>query len=387
MAEQNKKGKEKLPLALLTAAVSVFCILSAPVLCLLCTSVKAFFSEAAPELYISSLAVSGWLLFLLLAFEGIAAAFLSEIFYRRPTALFPHFTAVFSYAVSILALRFLAGAWMPLEALLSVIFYLSGFLLAKSRLRKDGKKQSVLWASVPAMALTVLVGVLCALRFGGGGTSFLSGLMEQVGQRWTASAEALVDQTIEDMKAYGLLDTMLSYFGSREAALTEEGFRAEMADAFEGLKDELFLFFPALLAVCCNAAGYISASISALFGKPVEKGQKWQLEASGMGVAIFLVSAMVYAFIYPLFGANVFVIVMLNLMAIYMPLMLVIGLQALRGVNRKMIRAHKFMSVIVLILLILSPLLTLSVLGAHTALSRRMQERLSQIDGGGERDE
>ena len=323
---------------------------------------------------------------LFLLTEGVGAGFLACLFRQKPSSFLPHLLPLAAYAVAIFLIKAVFGVWMPVGAVGAVLFYLSGFLLYKARERGESKTTAVLWASVPAMILSAGLLVYLMLQATGFKGSFFSEFIGSLQSRWASAAESRARASFALWNAGGGMRELLVALGYMSNAVTDEELIGYYAEYLRLMLNTILYFIPAALVAVCNVAGYIAASMLALSYKRAGAKGRWDLTASLPALLIFLAAALVNAFVYPLTGLNIFVLIMLNLFGVYMPQMLALGMQTLTRFGKKNISEHKIMFIFLIVLLVISPLFTLSGIGVYSKLMERFVRRMAKFkdDGPGD---
>ena len=115
-----------------------------------------------------------------LLLQGLAAGWLSGILIRYPSSFFPHVFGIYGYLAYLGIGYLLTGQWLAGEAIVGVMFYVSGFLLFRAKASGQSKTACVLFASVPAMVLSGLVFLFHALSVCGVSFSALSAYLGRV---------------------------------------------------------------------------------------------------------------------------------------------------------------------------------------------------------------
>lgn len=364
-------------------------VLTVFVVCLLSVLAALFLAEGCSFLYYfealsgyartASPIIAGGSFLCFLVLEGIGAGLLAEVFCANPRAFYPHLSAFAAYGSALLALWWLCGTWLPIEAMLSLVFYFSGFFLFRARAKKSGKTESVLWASVPAMLLIALAVVLMALVKEGMSASFLSDYIGRIREDCSLLAENLTDMFIE-MSGDGqaLLSQMISWgYLPQDASIGT--MREYFFTAFESFCMLALLLLPSVLVCACNGTGYLAASLLALVRSACGEKEKWRLSVSSFGIGAFVVTSIFTAFVLPLGLGGALAVIFLNLMIIYMPLMMALGVRALLRLKWRMIAEHKVLAVVTLIFFFMNPLLMLAMIGAYAAFSEKMLARNARM--------
>ena len=280
-----------------------------------------------------------------LLLQGLAAGWLSGILIRYPSSFFPHVFGIYGYLAYLGIGYLLTGQWLAGEAIVGVMFYVSGFLLFRAKASGQSKTACVLFASVPAMVLSGLVFLFHALSVCGVSFSALSAYVEGGILPKTATVAELEEYLV---KAYG-----------------------SVYSAF-------LLILPGILVAISNIAGYLSVCIQKK--NLGEAARSSFLSVRGFGIGLFLFSMLFSYF----FSSGIFGTVLLNLRISYMPLMFGLGVGTLRKVKKESIRQHPFLTMITVLIILFSPVTMISLIGAYGAMNEKMMKRLNNLNGGGQ---
>ena len=315
--------------------------------------------------------------------EGAAAGLLSAAFEKRPLSFLPHITAPLIFAASMGLGWLILGRAAVVESLMTLIFYISGFLLFRARSKKQGKKTCVLFAAVPAIAVTALVFLLRAVMLRGGNGSpiadtaaYLEDQAAQVGKELASGLRNLAGSRAEALLRQTLTDAALA------GKTVEEGYEL-LGEAYGSTLKAMLYVLPAIAAAAMTVFGFIAASVcnkTSIFGR--EKPE-WQLTVSGVGTLIFVISMFATTLFVSLAGAGGFGLFLYSMRILFLPAFTGVGVGTICDMRRKLFGQHALLTVLCGIMILLSPLVTLPLIGVYGNMARIVNEKKKQMNGGG----
>lgn len=313
-----------------------------------------------------------------LLLQSFATGVIAELFCNKPQAFYPHIPAFIAYACALFALRAFCGAWLPVEALSVLFFWISGFFLGRARGTGKGKTESILYAAIPGLVLVALLVLFKALMAEGTEASFLTDFIRSGKECMQDLSRSTWSFFEKDLNRNGELFKYMVQAGVFPADATEETMNNYCMTAME-MGYTMFLYFlPALTTAGFCIAGYMSASILSGIRRLCGEKKKWKLTASAFGCCMFVFSAFFAGLLssISLPGGNnsVLVLFFASMTVIYLPLMLAMGVQALGRLKVKTLMEHKIRTMLFIILFLMSPVYILAFFGATEALTARMMK-------------
>ena len=314
-----------------------------------------------------------------LALHGVAAGFLSAAFEHDPTGIAPHLSAPTVFGLSLLLSYLITGRWAIAETLLCVYFYISGFLLFRARASKLGKTSCVLRAALPGLFLAALTFILRAAAADGFSFSAIGQTIGRLEARLTKSGE---DLAIVMLAAFGRYAEVMMYRMFTTEELKSAGAYSELLGAYFGMALKAYLkVFPALCVAGVNVCGFLAASICNRTGRERRRKDEWYISVSGFGTFLFLLSTFICTLFVSLLYAGAAGVFFSSVRIMFMPAMLGIGLYTLIHLKGEQIKSHVVVTVFTIILLVLSPVVMLSIIGAIGNIYKRMAKRIAEMRG------
>ncbi len=360
-------------------AVFLILVLCVPALFFLAEgcSFLHFFSALTDEARAASPVISAFSFICFLLFECFCSALLAELFLTGSKTAYLWLLLPAIYGAGLAVLRWMCGTWMFPEALLSLAFFPSGYFLCRARQKNMGKTAGVLFASVPVMLLIALVFVSKALIAERAGAQFLTDYIRNLKDSCALLSESMTRILYDSYQYKEELLSQLIAAGYLTGETTNEAVRELYLSAAENLCMVVLLLLPGLAVAACNIAGYFSAGLLGLMHRAYGEKIEWRLTSSLFGVGVFVISSVFVAFFLPLGVGGALAVIFLNLMIVYMPLMMALGVRTLSKVKWKMIAAHKITALLFLVFFIFNPLLMLSMIGAYASFAEKFFARIA----------
>ena len=229
----------------------------------------------------------------------------------------------------------LTGQWLAGEAIVGVMFYVSGFLLFRAKASGQSKTACVLFASVPAMVLSGLVFLFHALSVCGVSFSALSAYLGRVQDACTTLGKDTVSEHFWKSRMRMRCSRVWWKGGILPKTATVAELEEYLVKAYGSVYSAFLLILPGILVAISNIAGYLSVCIQKK--NLGEAARSSFLSVRGFGIGLFLFSMLFSYF----FSSGIFGTVLCSISAFsYMPLMFGLGVGTLRKVKKESIRQH-----------------------------------------------
>ena len=378
----NGKTKQNNIEAIVPTLPALFSALSGAALLMLAYRLLDAFgaSGEVADVYIPFSFAGLFLLFL--GLEGAAAGFLSAALEKKPSAFVPHVAAPLVFFAALGFGRLILGRWALPESLFTLAFYLSGFLLFRARGKKQGKKTCVLFASVPAIGLAALVFfVRLIFKYGSAGApvaTFFADIeraAETVGAGFAKALQSLAGNYAEALIKQTLTSEAL------QNKTVSEGY-ALLGEIYGASFKILLRILPAAAVGTLNIYGYVAASVCNVSSMFRRDKRVWHLTVSGAGTLLFTVSMFATALFVSLSTSGWFGVFLYSMRLVFLPVFTGIGVGTIAGMRKEQFSKHIILTVACALFIILSPLITLPMVGIYGNLTRIINNKRRQMNNG-----
>lgn len=384
--EELKKEKKRIP----NAACALFAVLLsalASVLAGYCATYLDVFSSLTENARILSVVILAVCSVGFVLLEGTAAGLLAQLLSEKPDSFLPHLTALVGYGAAFGIGYLFLGRPVPLECLISLSFYLSGFFLFRAMNAGKSKTTCVLYATVPAILLFIVVFVLHSMTLFGFEGRSVGRMFKELRSAGALLGENFANGYIGIFNADGRLLARAVESGLLPKSSTDEMLREYLTKEFGELTQTLLLLLPGAVIAFSEVLGYTATSLRALLCGKRKKDPDWCLTISGIGTLIFLFSTVFSTLLTMIFGSGVLGVILVNASLIFFPPMIAIGIRTLTSVKKETVNRHPIATVLTVVVLLISPLFVLGIIGMCGNQIRKMKKKLAQIGEDGENGE